>query len=137
VRGSSAASTSPRSSRSSRHFGFVYTPVDASRPVREVVRELATEPVPSYTRGPRILGLLAAILFGLQAVTGVLLAYYYRPRRRRRSRAPAPSCAICPPAGSSTRCTPWGAYLLVAVIVLRMLRFFWDGLYRAPRELCG
>jgi quinol-cytochrome oxidoreductase complex cytochrome b subunit len=29
----------------------------------------------------------------------------------------------------------WGSWLLVAVIVLRLLRLFWDGLYRAPREL--
>ena len=30
----------------------------------------------------------------------------------------------------------WGAYLLVAVVVfLRLMRLFWDGLYRAPREV--
>ena len=61
------------------HFGVVYAPVDNTRPVGEVVREVARMPVPAYTRGPRVLGLLAVILFGLEVVTGVLLAYYYRP----------------------------------------------------------
>jgi quinol-cytochrome oxidoreductase complex cytochrome b subunit len=117
------------------HFGFVYTPVDASRPVGEVVRELATEPVPSYTRGPRILGLLAAILFGLQAVTGVLLAYYYRPTPQAAFESTSTIVRDLPAGWFIHQIHAWGAYLLVAVIVLRMLRFFWDGLYRAPREL--
>jgi quinol-cytochrome oxidoreductase complex cytochrome b subunit len=29
----------------------------------------------------------------------------------------------------------WGAYLLIAVVVLRVLRLFWDRLYQAPREV--
>ena len=29
----------------------------------------------------------------------------------------------------------WGAYLLIAAVSLRMIRFFWDHLYRAPREI--
>jgi quinol-cytochrome oxidoreductase complex cytochrome b subunit len=117
------------------HFGFVYTPVDTSRPVKEVVRELATEPVPSYTRGPRVLGLLAAILFGLQAVTGVLLAYYYRPTPEAAFESTSTIVRDLPAGWFVHQIHAWGAYLLVAVIVLRMLRFFWDGLYRAPREL--
>jgi len=55
------------------HFGFVYTPVDSSRPVREVLRQVAAEPVPAIARGPRVLGLIAAILFGLEALTGILM----------------------------------------------------------------
>jgi ubiquinol-cytochrome c reductase cytochrome b subunit len=117
------------------HFGFVYTPIDTSRPVRDVVRELATEPVPSYTRGPRVLGLLAAILFGLQAVTGVLLAYYYRPTPEAAFESTRTIVRDLPAGWFIHQIHAWGAYLLVAVIVLRMLRFFWDGLYRAPREL--
>jgi quinol-cytochrome oxidoreductase complex cytochrome b subunit len=117
------------------HFGLVYTPVDTSRPVREVVHQVTHQRVPAYARWPRVLGLLAAILFGLQVVTGVLLAYYYRP---------TPDAAF-----ESTRTIvrdlaagwfihqmhAWGAWLLVVVIVLRLLRLFWDGLYRAPREI--
>jgi quinol-cytochrome oxidoreductase complex cytochrome b subunit len=117
------------------HFGFVYMPVDTARPVGEVVRELATEPVASYTRGPRILGLLAAILIGLQAVTGVLLAYYYRPTPQTAFESTSTIVRDLPAGWFIHQMHAWGAYLLVAVIVLRMLRFFWDGLYRAPREL--
>ena len=53
--------------------------MNSVRPVRDVIRSVASEPVPSYARGARVLGLIAAILFGLEAVTGVLLACWYRP----------------------------------------------------------
>jgi quinol-cytochrome oxidoreductase complex cytochrome b subunit len=117
------------------HFGLVWTPVDTTRPVREVVREVAREPVPKYARGPRILGLLAAILFGLEAVTGVLLAYYYRPTPEAAFESTRTIVRDLPLGWFIHQLHAWGAWLLVLVVVLRLIRFFWDGLYRAPREV--
>ncbi len=117
------------------HFGFVYTPVDSTRPVREVVRDVAAQPVPSYATWPRVLGLLAAILFGLEVVTGVLLAYYYRPTPEAAFESTRTIVRDLPAGWFIHQMHAWGAYLLVAVIVLRLLRLFWDGLYRAPREV--
>jgi quinol-cytochrome oxidoreductase complex cytochrome b subunit len=117
------------------HFGLVYTRVDTSRPVRDVAGELVHEAVPSYTRGPRILGLLAVILFGLEAVTGVLLAYYYRPTPEAAYESTRSIVRDLPAGWFIHQIHSWGAYLLVAVVVMRLLRLFWDGLYRAPREV--
>jgi quinol-cytochrome oxidoreductase complex cytochrome b subunit len=117
------------------HFGFVYTPVDTTRPVREVVREVARLPVPAFARGPRVLGLLAAILFGLEAVTGVLLAYYYRPTPEAAFESTRTIVRDLPLGWLIHQLHAWGAWLLALVVVLRLLRFFWDGLYRAPREV--
>jgi quinol-cytochrome oxidoreductase complex cytochrome b subunit len=117
------------------HFGLVYTPVDTTRPVREVVREVARLPVPKYARGPRILGLLAAILFGLEAVTGILLAYYYRPTPEAAFESARTIVRDLPLGWFIHQLHAWGAWLLVLVVVLRLVRFFWDGLYRAPREV--
>jgi len=117
------------------HFGLVYTRVDTARPVRDVARELAREPVPSYTRGPRVLGLLAVILFGLEAVTGLLLAYYYRPTPEAAYESTRIIVRDLPAGWFLHQIHAWGAYLLVAVVVVRLLRLFWDGLYRAPREV--
>ena len=50
------------------HFGLVYSPIDNTRPVSEVVREVTQRPVPAFTRGPRVLGLLAS------GVVAVLIA---------------------------------------------------------------
>jgi ubiquinol-cytochrome c reductase cytochrome b subunit len=117
------------------HFGLVYTPVDNTRPVSEVVREVAERPVPAYSRGPRVLGLLAVILFGLEVVTGVLLAYYYRPTPEAAFLSTREIVRDLPLGWFIHQLHAWGAWLLAAIVVLRLVRFFWDGLYRAPREV--
>lgn len=117
------------------HFGLVYSPVDNTRPVRDVVREVARTPVPAYTRGPRVLGLLAVILFGLEVVTGVLLAYYYRPTPEAAFESTRDIVRDLPLGWLVHQLHAWGAWLLALIVVVRLLRFFWDGLYRAPREV--
>lgn len=117
------------------HFGLVYTAVDNTRPVREVVHEVARTPVPSYTRGPRVLGLLVVILFGLEVVTGVLLAYYYRPTPEAAFESTRDIVRDLPLGWLMHQLHAWGAWLLAVIVVARLVRFFWDGLYRAPREV--
>lgn len=117
------------------HFGLIYTPIDTKRPLRDVIHQVRTTPLESYARWPHILGLLTALLFGIEAVSGILLAFYYQPTTLG--------------AYDSTRSVVrdvmlgwlvhhvhmWGSYLLCGVVLLRMLRLFWDGLYKAPREV--
>jgi quinol-cytochrome oxidoreductase complex cytochrome b subunit len=91
--------------------------------------------VPAYTRGPRVLGLVAVILFGLEVVTGVLLAYYYRPTPEAAFGSTRAIVRDLPLGWFIHQIHAWGAWLLATVVVLRLLRFFWDGLYRAPREV--
>lgn len=117
------------------HFGLIYTPMDVSRPVREVLRDVARQPVTAYARGPRVLGLLAAILFGLEVLTGVLLAYYYRPTPEAAYESARSIVRDVPAGWFVHQMHAWGALLLIAIVVLRLLRLFWDGLYRAPREV--
>lgn len=117
------------------HFGLVYAPVDNTRPVREVMREVAGMPVPAYTRGPRVLGLLTAILFGLEVVTGVLLAYYYRPTPEAAFESTRDIVRDLPLGWLIHQVHGWGAWLLAVIVVVRLVRFCWDGLYRAPREV--
>ena len=117
------------------HFGFVYTPVDTRKPVREVLRDVAEARVPRLAQGPRVLGLLAAILFGLQVVTGLLLAYYYRPTPEAAFESTRTIVRDLPAGWFIHQVHLWGSWLLVAVIVARLVRLFWDGLYRAPREV--
>jgi len=103
--------------------------------VTDVVREVTQRPVPAFTRGPRVLGLLAVILFGLEVVTGVLLAYYYRPTPEAAFQSTREIVRDLPLGWFIHQLHAWGAWLLAAVVVARLLRFFWDGLYKAPREV--
>jgi ubiquinol-cytochrome c reductase cytochrome b subunit len=116
-------------------FGVVYTPMDTRKPLRQALRELGAERIPRLTSGPRILNLFAALLFALQFVTGVLLAYYYRPTPEAAFESTRTIARDLPAGWFIHQMHAWGAWLLVAVIVARLIRLFWDGLYRAPREV--
>lgn len=117
------------------HFGLVFTPVDTTRPFRDVARDVAEKRVPSYARGPRVLAILAAVGFGIQVLTGVLLACYYRPTPEAAFVSTRTIVRDLPFGWFLHQMHAWGSYLLIAVIVLRLLRLFWDALYRAPREV--
>jgi len=99
------------------------------------VGKVGRHPVPRYAAWPRVLGLLAAIGFGIQVVTGVLLAYYYRPTPEAAFESTRTIVRDLPFGWFLHQIHAWGAYLLIAVVALRLLRLFWDALYRAPREL--
>lgn len=116
-------------------LGLFYVEVDTKKPLRPAVREALAKPVASYAEWPRVLGPLAVLFFLFQVLSGVLLAFYYRA---------SPSEAY-----ESLRFIlrdvnfgwlihqthRWGGQLLVAILLLRMIRFFFEGVYKKPREL--
>jgi quinol-cytochrome oxidoreductase complex cytochrome b subunit len=116
-------------------LGLFYVEVDTKKRLRPAVKEALAKPVASYAEWPRVLGPLAVLFFLFQVVSGVLLAFYYRA---------SPSEAY-----ESIRFIlrdvnfgwlvhqthRWGGQLLVAILILRMVRFFFEGVYRKPREL--
>ncbi|MDH3724598.1 MAG: cytochrome b N-terminal domain-containing protein [Thermoleophilia bacterium] len=91
--------------------------------------------IPAETGWFQTLGFTALALFGLQAVTGIILAMYYRPD---------PATAY-----ESIRVITddltwgwlvrgmhkWGASAMVVVVFLHMGRVFFFGAYKYPREL--
>jgi quinol-cytochrome oxidoreductase complex cytochrome b subunit len=117
------------------HFGLVYTPIDAARPIREVLRDVAQQQVPTYAQWPRVLGVLAGILFAVEVVTGLLLAFYYRPTPEEAYISTRTIVRDLPFGWFVHQIHAWGAWSLIAVVLVRVARLFWDGLYRAPREL--
>jgi ubiquinol-cytochrome c reductase cytochrome b subunit len=117
------------------NFGVVYTPVDTRKPLRQAMSELTSTPLVSYAAWPQVLGLLTALLFALEAVTGVLLAFYYHPTSEGAYASTASIVRDVPLGWFVHQMHDWGARLLIAVVVLRVLRLFWDRLYQAPREV--
>lgn len=116
-------------------FGLFYTEVDTRKPLREALREALGRPLPSYARWPRILGLLAVVLLGFEALTGALLTLYYRPTAGEAYASVRTIVRDVPFGWFVHQIHRWGAQLLLAVLVLRLARFFLGGLHRAPREI--
>lgn len=117
------------------HFGLIYTPIDTKRPLRDVLEQIRTTPLESYARWPHILGLLTALLFALEAVSGILLAFYYQPTALGAYDSTRSIVRDVMLGWLVHHVHMWGSWLLVAVVLVRMVRLFWDGLYQAPREL--
>lgn len=116
-------------------FGLAYGDIDTRKPLREAVDEAFKKPLPAYAQWPQVLGLLTLVLFLFQMATGVLLAFYYQP---------APATAYDSVRTIVQEATLgwyihqmhyWGSNILIGLLMLRMLRLFLHGVYRAPREL--
>ena len=116
-------------------FGLFYTEVDTSKPIAEALREAFRKPMPSYSRWPRVLGLLALILFLFEVVTGILLAFYYRPTPDEAYDSVLIIVRDVDFGWFVRQIHIWGAQLLIVILIARLLRFFFRGMYRPPREL--
>jgi len=116
-------------------FGLSYGTIDLSKPVAEASREAFSRELPAYTRGPYILGVLTFLLFIFQGVTGLLLAFYYQPSP---DTAYESTLLIIRDANFGWYIHQmhfWGSNMLIALLVIRLARFFVHGVYKRPREL--
>lgn len=106
----------------------------------EAVDRQLHRPVPDYAaRAYHYLGAVAVILIGIEFVTGFLLGLYYVPDG---AGSPAPAFTSLVFIQHSAYLGWlirgvhfWGANLLLVVAVAYMTSVFWNGDYRAPREL--
>jgi quinol-cytochrome oxidoreductase complex cytochrome b subunit len=85
----------------------------------------------SYSFG---LGVISAILFGVLIFTGVLLMFYYVPSVERAYPA-MKEIQLSVPLGQFTRnMHRWAAHAMVLAVILHMVRVFYTGAYKPPRE---
>jgi quinol-cytochrome oxidoreductase complex cytochrome b subunit len=80
------------------------------------------------------LGVIAVICFGLLTLTGLLLMFYYVPTVER-AYTYIQTLQTQVPFGQLLRnLHRWAAHLMVLVVVLHMVRVFYTGAYKPPRE---
>ncbi len=85
----------------------------------------------SYSFG---LGVISAILFAVLVITGVILMFYYVPSIERAYPA-MKEIQLSVPLGEFTRnMHRWSAHAMVLVVILHMVRVFYTGAYKPPRE---
>ncbi|MBI4216467.1 MAG: cytochrome b N-terminal domain-containing protein [Chloroflexi bacterium] len=87
---------------------------------------------PTYTFG---LGVIAFYLFAVLTITGVLLMFFYVPSVQR-AYTDIQALETAVPFGMLMRNVHrWGAHLMVLFVFLHMMRVFYTGGYKYPREL--
>ena len=110
--------------------------VDERLILEKEIWPLMKKPVPLFEQNPvYCLGGIAFLCYIVQIVTGIMLARYY---------VPSPEGAYESvkfivqevPLGSLFRSVHhWGANIMMAAVVLHMIRIYFMGAYKRPREL--
>ncbi|MEK6675494.1 MAG: cytochrome bc complex cytochrome b subunit [Planctomycetota bacterium] len=91
--------------------------------------------LPPHTGWLHVFGSLSLLLFLSQTITGIMLLIYYRPTPE------AAHKSIQYITGEVTfgwlyrQIHAWGASIMILVVVLHMIRTFFSGAYKKPREL--
>lgn len=116
-------------------YGLFYAEVDNRKPLSEALAEALARPSPSYAGGPRVLGLIVVVLLAIEGVTGALLAFYYLPTPDSAHGSVGVILRDVDFGWLIHQIHYWGAQLLIAVLIVRLLRFFVQRVYKAPREL--
>lgn len=128
------ASLDPGLLRILRLFGLVYGPINRRVAIDQALREAGRNPVPSHVGWVHLCGWVAYVLFMLLVVSGVLLAFYYRP-------SVGEAYASIQHIVSEVRMGwlvrdmhVWAASLIVIAVLAHMARVFFSGAYQPPRE---
>ncbi len=122
----------PGKSRTSGATGWeALIPLDWDR-----LRRLTNEPVPSHLkRWWFSLGGTPAYLFLIQITTGILLTFYYQPTAQSAYESVARITNEISYGWFIRSIHKWSANLMIATLILHMLRTFFTGAYRHPRQL--
>jgi quinol-cytochrome oxidoreductase complex cytochrome b subunit len=116
-------------------YGLFYAEVDTRKPLLRALAEALVSPVPSYGRWPRVLGLFSLVLIIIEVVTGALLALYYLPTPQGAYDSLLVILQEVHFGWFVHQIHFWGAQVLLVILSVRLLRFCFQNVYRAPREL--
>jgi cytochrome b6 len=110
--------------------------VDQRYEISEPLTKVLKKPVPKYAlRWFYCLGGITAFLFVVQCVTGIMLAFYYKPTPEA-AYASIQYIETQVRFGASIRAIHhWAANGMIVLCIAHMLRVFIMGAYKAPREL--
>jgi len=100
------------------------------------LRELTNEPVPNHIkRWWFCLGGTPAYLFLVQILTGILLAFYYKPSTSTAYESVRFITQEVNYGWFIRSVHKWAATLMIAAVILHQMRVYFTGAYRKPREI--
>lgn len=116
-------------------FGLYYGEIDTKDSIEEALKKASKKELPPYGRWPHILGILTFILFIFQIITGMLLAFYYQPSSLAGYESTREIIRDISFGWLIFNTHRWGAIVLLFTLLFRMARFFYDRVWKKPREL--
>ena len=113
-----------------RRYGF-----DTDETIRGLEREYLEREVPAHVNWLYCLGGVTLLLFVVQIVTGIALAYYYKPTADEAHLSIAYVMNKVPYGWLIRSIHHWVGHLLPLAMVLHLVRVFIVGAYKDPREM--
>ncbi len=102
---------------------------------RTFLDKQAHKRLPPHTSWVHVFGSLSLLLFASQTITGILLLIYYRPTPEEAHRSIQYITADVHFGWLYRQIHAWGATLMIVAVVLHMIRTYFSGAYKKPREL--
>lgn len=103
--------------------------------VRDFMRKQLYKRLPPHTGWKHVFGSLALLTFVSQVVTGILLLLYYRPTLDEAHESIEYITADVPFGWLFRQVHAWGATIMILAVIIHMIRTFFMGAYKKPREL--
>lgn len=116
-------------------WGFIYGPLDERLEIRQALEKALRKPVPSHVNWTFCFGGVTFFLFIVQMITGVLLLMYYRPTTADAYASVVQITNDVPFGWLFRGLHFWAANLMIIMVFLHMLRVYFYGAYKPPRDL--
>lgn len=115
-------------------IGFVYGPLDERLEIREALEKALRKPVPKHVNWTFCFGGITFFLFIVQVITGVLLLMYYRPTTDQAYASVVFITNEVPFGWLFRGIHFWASTLMIIFVLLHMLRVYYYGAYKKPRD---
>lgn len=116
-------------------FPVIYGELDQRLDIREGLQKLLRKPVPRHVSFWHCFGGITFLLFVIQVITGIMLATYYKPSAADAYVSIKFIVNEVPLGWLIRQVHAWGANLMILTLFIHMLRVFFQGAYKNPREL--
>lgn len=103
--------------------------------VREFLHKQLFKRLPPHTGWAHVFGSLALLTFLSQFLTGILLLLYYRPTLKEAHESIQYITGDVPFGWLIRQLHAWGATLMMIAVILHMVRTYFMGSFKRPREL--
>jgi len=116
-------------------FPVIYGELDQRLDIKEGLAKLLKKPVPKHINFLHCFGGMTFVLFVIQVLTGILLAIYYKPSAADAYNSVMFITNVVPLGWLIRQVHTWGSNLMILFMFIHMLRVFFHGAYKTPREL--
>lgn len=115
--------------------GLIYGPIDRRLDIKEALQKMLKKPVPKHVNYWFCFGGITFLLFMIQVITGTLLAIYYKPTAHDAYASVKYIMHNVTLGWLIREIHAWGANLMILTLFIHMIRVFYHGAYKHPREL--